>query len=65
MRRIFWKILLSFWLAIVVTGLTTGVIVTLYQDAQLARGGVETGDRLAEGNDPRVGPAGRTVGETR
>ena len=52
MRRIFWKILLSFWLAIVVTGLTTGVIVTLYQDAQLASGGVETGDRPNGITDP-------------
>ena len=45
MRRIFWKILLSFWLAILITGIGTGVIVTVYQDAKVAYGIIETGHR--------------------
>jgi Signal transduction histidine kinase len=45
MHRIFWKILLSFWLAILLTGVCTGVLVTLYQDAKLTINKVETGER--------------------
>ena len=45
MRRIFWKILLSFWLAILLTGIATGAIVTLYQDAKIAYSIIETGNR--------------------
>ncbi len=45
MRRIFWKILLSFWLSIVITGIGTGALVTLYQDAKEAYGIIETGHR--------------------
>jgi len=45
MRRIFWKILLSFWLAILLSGIGTGIIVTLYQDAKTAYSVLETGDR--------------------
>ncbi len=45
MRRIFWKILLSFWLAILLTGIVTGAIVTLYQDAKIAYSIIETGNR--------------------
>lgn len=45
MRRIFWKILLSFWLALLVTCLGTASIVSLYQDAKAAYGVLETGQR--------------------
>ncbi len=45
MRRIFWKILLSFWLAILLTGIVTGIIITLYQDAKIAYSVIETGAR--------------------
>ncbi len=34
MRQIFWKILLSFWLALLVTGIGTGALVTVYQEAK-------------------------------
>lgn len=34
MRQIFWKILLSFWIALLVTGLGTGALVTVYQEAK-------------------------------
>ena len=45
MRRIFWKILLSFWLAILLTGIATGIMITLYQDAKAAYNVIETGPR--------------------
>nr|WP_321271305.1 ATP-binding protein [uncultured Tolumonas sp.] len=45
MRQIFWKILLSFWLALLITGVGTAAIITLYQDAKAAYGIVETGPR--------------------
>jgi len=45
MRRIFWKILLSFWLALLLTGIGTAAIVTLYQDAKAVYSNLETGDR--------------------
>ncbi len=45
MRRIFWKILLSFWLAILLTGIATGIMITLYQDAKVAYSVIETGPR--------------------
>ena len=45
MRQIFWKILLSFWLALLITVIGTAAIVTLYQDAKAAYGIIETGPR--------------------
>lgn len=45
MRRIFWKILLSFWLALLLTGIGTAAMVTLYQDAKAVYNALETGDR--------------------
>ncbi len=45
MRRIFWKILLSFWLVILLSGIGTGIILTLYQDAKTLYSVVEIGER--------------------
>lgn len=45
MRRIFWKILLSFWLVILLSGIGTGIILTLYQDAKTVYSVVEIGER--------------------
>jgi two-component system, OmpR family, sensor kinase len=45
MRRIFWKILLSFWLSLLVTAIGTATIVMLYQDARSAYSVLETGER--------------------
>ncbi|WP_320152297.1 ATP-binding protein [uncultured Tolumonas sp.] len=45
MRRIFWKILLSFWLVILLSGIGTGIILTLYQDAKTLYSIVEIGER--------------------
>nr|WP_321242308.1 ATP-binding protein [uncultured Tolumonas sp.] len=52
MRRIFWKILLSFWLAILLSGIGTGIILTLYQDAKTAYSVVEIGERPNGITDP-------------
>lgn len=43
MSRIFWKILLSFWLALLLTGIGTAVSVTLYQDARAKYFSLDTG----------------------
>lgn len=52
MHRIFWKILLSFWLALLFTGAGTAICVTLYQDAKIRYFALDTGDHPANITTP-------------
>lgn len=45
MRQIFWKILISFWLALIVTGIGTGALVSVYQEAKNVYRPVNLDDR--------------------
>lgn len=52
MHQIFWKILLSFWIALLITGLGTGAAVTLYQEAKSIYRPVDLDERADSFTEP-------------